>query len=56
MNQKQLDRYLRNITEEERHPLDIYRLMEMYDLFPEAPISYGYSSLLQALDSKQFPP
>lgn len=56
MNQEQLDRYLKTVTEEEKHPLDIYGLMKMYDLFPEIPISYGYSGLLQALDNKQLPP
>ena len=37
MNQEQLDRYLKAVTEEEKHPLDIYGLMKMYDLFPEIP-------------------
>ena len=41
MNQEQLDRHLKTVTEEEKHPLDIYGLMKMYDLFPEIPISYG---------------
>ena len=56
MNQEQLDRHLKTVTEEEKHPLDIYGLMKMYDLFPEIPISYGYSGLLQALDNKQLTP
>ena len=55
MDIKELDRYLRTVTKEEAHPTDFHDLIENFRNDPKIPLSYGYSSLLFAMEHQELP-